>query len=317
MTRRSLRASWSNKTRTLSSAELYDCNERCPLCLADGVRKTVVRLQSEPEVNLLRCENCNGCSASLMPKPEILERYYKEYYEGVGEAAHVTFHNIRRLANHILKHVDLSPFEERIRILDFGGGDGSLSRQIANSLWDRGLDTDVEVALVDYSESPSVDGEGLSLTHVTDLDRLEGHYDLVLASAVLEHIPLVNESMRNLFSKAASPGYFYARTPYVEPFYRLTTNIDFSFPGHVHDMGDRFWGDVVRTLGLENAVVLASQPAIVETSFREMPLRTLAACLCKFPAHVEKSLFGSVSRRMKWTLVGGWEVFLKFDAARE
>jgi hypothetical protein len=75
------------------------------------------------------------------------------------------------------------------------------------------------------------------------------------------------------------------------------------FPAHIHDLGQDFWRSCFSTIISANkCVVLESKPSIVETSFSNHFLKSLAAHALKLPWH----LFG------KWySLVGGWEVFVR------
>jgi SAM-dependent methyltransferase len=246
-----------------------------------------------------------------MPTEACLERYYGEYYDGLDEER--TFHDIERLGRHVWKSIDLAGRDGRLRILDFGGGDGSLAKWIARYRPGQRTQGPDELVLVDLQESAPSEEADFTFQQVRELSAAEGTFDLVLASAIIEHVPLLQPVIRELFSKAARPGWFYARTPYVEPFCRLSKKIDVTFPGHVHDMGDRFWNAVPRTFALGDATIVHSRPSPVDTSFWQSPVRALAAHLFKLPARLEGGLFGSKDRRMFWTLVGGWEVVLRFD----
>jgi hypothetical protein len=80
--------------------------------------------------------------------------------------------------------------------------------------------------------------------------------------------------------------------------------IDFTFPGHVHDMGQSFWENVLTVLGVSSTFkLIRSRPAIVETELRVHPSRTAIAYAFKWPWFV---------LRKRYSLVGGWEaVFAK------
>ncbi len=130
---------------------------------------------------------------------------------------------------------------------------------------------------------------------------------MVLASAVLEHIPYPVKSLEQLLSQTHAGGIFYARTPYMVPlrrlFHALGKTVDFTFPAHIHDMGSAFWDQMLVTLKLQDQFeILISRPSMVETSFRQSPLRTLIAYCMKAPWF----LLGN-----RWGLVGGWEVFIR------
>ncbi|MCC6337850.1 MAG: class I SAM-dependent methyltransferase [Myxococcales bacterium] len=220
-----------------------------------------------------------------MPTREALEEYYSRYYQ--QNELGVTFVGKQAFAKNIAKRCTPR------RILDFGGGDGSLSKAISPT---------AEIVVVDYA-APTGDSR---VTLLKELSEASGSFDLVIASAVLEHVPEIRITMERLFRLVAPRGLFYARTPYVQPFASFG-RVDVGFPGHLHDLGPDFWNRVIETFQLQ-AVLEASRPSIVETSFASHPVRTLAAYALKAPCHLEL-LF---HRNPWWRFVGGWEVFLRF-----
>ena len=236
-----------------------------------------------------------------MPTQEVLDAYYSQYYEHDNEEQ-VTFEDVSRFSRHILSFVTL---DAGARVLDFGGGDGGLVIDLASR-----LGFDVEATLVDYAEARQHDIGTLTLTRVADLANVEGTFQLVIASAILEHIPTFREAITTLFDRIEPGGFFYARTPYMLPLARLLgNNIDMCFPGHVHDLGPEFWNRAIETFSLD-AEMLRSGPSIVETSFRESVGRTLAAHVMKAPSRLEVRLRGLPTKPI-WPFVGGWEVVLQ------
>lgn len=301
-----IRASGFQKGRNLSEGETLDATGTCLICGSDGARGRVASLQREPPISLLRCQRCGGCSASRMPRPEILTQYYAKYYEAAGEHT-VTLQHVPGFARHIVRSASGLPPGQPVRILDFGGGDGSLGLAIASQ-----LRRPVRITLVDFAEPAAVSTGDVELVWQRDLDAVEGSYDLVLASAILEHIPDLRPVLSHLFRLMAPGAYFYARTPYVLPFVRLVPGFDFTYPGHVHDLGPAFWNQILETFGVE-ACMVASRPARVETSLRQDVLRTLAAHLLKLPTRLEVALRNR-PRRLLWPFVAGWEVVLRRPA---
>jgi hypothetical protein len=201
-----------------------------------------------------------------------------------------------------------------IRILDYGGGDGSLAKAIANLIISRaGGNCRAQIDLVDYEAPGWLSDSRIIVRGHKDLDDIEGYYDLILASAVLEHVPQVNGVIRRLAALARPGAYFYARTPFMIPLARLMGKFDLTYPAHVHDMGSSFWNRFVQTFGL-NADLLVSRPSLVETAFREAPTRTLAAFIMKLPSHLELALRRPRPVDPVWTFVGGWEVVLRFKS---
>jgi SAM-dependent methyltransferase len=242
-----------------------------------------------------------------MPTEETLRRYYARYYEQLDGT--FTFKEPMAFARHIMNVAGSFLKDKSISILDFGGGGGDLSKAIAGLILANGS-SNIEIDLVDYNCD-------LSRTQTTGVivrphealnDVKRSQFDLVLASAILEHIPFPRPTLIDLLSRVKPGGLFYARTPNVSlilrafEFFRLP--YDFTFPGHLHDLGQAFWERVPQSL--ENEVgalrIIASRPSVVETSLVRNPIRTLAAYALKAPW----LLLGSSYRA-----VGGWEVVIQ------
>lgn len=291
----------------LEERQLEAAEEACPLCLSEKPRAPVLRLQSDPDVELLSCETCGGYSASRMPTPETLRDYYRDYYDDAERR--ITFDLPQRLALHIFRRAfPAAPPSRRIDLLDFGGGDAEIARRIANGLLEAGAPS-VHILLVDYNaEVVPSDSARISLERVETLERVEKRaFDLVVASAILEHIPRPRRDLTSLFDALGPGGVLYIRTPSVLPLLKLCGRFgirsDFTFPGHVHDLGQRFWGTILSHLSLQGTIdLLDARPSLVETTLRNHPFRTVAAHLLKAPWH----LLGR-----SWGFVGGWEAFFQ------
>ena len=278
----------------------------CPFCLVEAERPAVFRLQAAPDVDLLSCKSCGAYSASRMPTPGTLRQYYQNYYGDVDER--VTFDLPDRLARHIFRRAFPQVEKRTIDILDFGGGDADVARRIAKCLLGTGA-AGVRILLVDFNaEIPPLDSPQISLDRTDRLESVEqDRFDLVIASAILEHIPHPRRDLMQLLQALRPGGVFYARTPTVVPLLKLLRLVgvrsDFTFPAHVHDLGEKFWDGILGQLPAGEAFeILDSRPALVETTFGLHPLRTAAAYLLKAPWR----LLGS-----SWRLVGGWEVFFR------
>jgi hypothetical protein len=298
-----VRASDFQKGRNLTEDETVDATRMCPICGSEAPRRAVVRLQRDPAISLLRCSCCGGCSASRMPRPEVLTGYYEKYYQAAADHA-VTLQDVPGFAGHIVRSMPRLRRNQPLRILDFGGGDGSLSLAIAAQ-----LRQPVGITLVDYVHPSRQRPTDVKLVWHRTLDEVTGPYDLVLASAILEHIPDLRPALNHLLGLMGLGGYFYARTPYVVPFARIVPSFDFTYPGHVHDLGPAFWNRIPETFG-SDARIVASRPARVETTLKGDVLRTVAAHILKLPSRLEVALRGQ-PLRLLWPFVAGWEVVLR------
>lgn len=309
-------ATCNHRSKHLEENEVYDARGYCPICLYSGLRSQGIRLQLKPEIHLLHCPACGGRSAAWMPKPEVLQDYYSRYFDsteaaGEGDTVRMTFQGIDRFARHLVKAMPVAAGKSPVRILDYGGGDGSLALAIAKSLSNRA----VSVALVDYQKPRAMLlPEHVQVTHVSHLTQVQKSYqgqkfDIVLASAVAEHIPELNGVLKLLFGMIKPGGHFYARTPSVSHLIAIIPFLDFVYPAHVHDLGASFWNRITRTFTV-NAEIIISRPSIVESEWRQAFLRTLFAHILKLPAHIEAKI---APRRVDrwWNLVGGWEIVLR------
>ncbi len=275
----------------------------CPFCGGES-RDPVWTLQTSPDVYLLRCRQCDAVSASRMPTAAALDAYYGSYYSasGTDAEAHVTIDEPGRLAARLADAIASGSAAAPVRILDFGGGDGTISRLLAERLVAAGRER-ASVVVVDYDDRVVASrDERVDMQRQAALDDSAGHFDMVLASAVIEHYADPADLLGRLLSRVKPNGMFYARTPSMVPLMRLLkpfgVALDFTYPGHLHDLGQRFWEGYFRS-GAPGFTLRSSRPSIVETTLSRHFLRTVAAHALKLPWHV-------LGRR--YTLVGGWEI---------
>ncbi len=273
----------------------------CPICGYTGNRRPVIALQDTPPVHLLECL-CGCSSASQMPRDEVLREYYKGYYAAKDGTA--TFDGSDRFAGHLFRSLGVAP-KNTIRILDFGGGvDAVVSRSLARRFIQRGTRS-VEITLVDYNASCPREWGAITVDCYQSVPEAtpSSGFDIVVASAIVEHIPYPRDIMLRLLNSLGVDGRAYFRTPSMSSIIKAAAlfgmRIDFTFPAHVHDMGQPFWENVLATLGVSSAFRLTrSQPSIVETEFLAHPTRTVIAHAFKWPWFV---------LRRHYSMVGGWE----------
>ncbi len=305
-----MKATIYHPSQFLKENEIYDTGERCPICNKEADADKSVVIQKDPDIFLLKCKHCHGFYASKLPYKEVLDTYYSKYY--LSNDLKVTFHKPLKFAAHLLKYIDLNDFKkETVSIIDFGGGGGAISKALADTIVKRFPQIKgVKVIVVDYQSFENYNDGKISVESKKELGDMSGAYDIVMASAVLEHIPNMYDVITKLFSLVDEDGYFYARTPYIEPFMKISDKVDMTYPAHIHDLGDGFWNRVVQTYAL-NAKIIKSSPSIVETGFKQNFIHALISHAFKFPGHIESYMFKH-KKDMVWKYTGGWELFLKF-----
>jgi SAM-dependent methyltransferase len=297
----------------LKESQLMPFDPACPFCLS--IKRAVVNeLQKDPVINLLLCRDCHAVSVSRMPTAETISSFYNSYYHEksyYGQEKKVTFDLTRKFARHLVGIASQYIDGQQLSILDFGGGDGSMAVELAKEFLKRGR-SKIDITVVDYNELLSpVDDDRICLKHAMDIEALPKEtYTLVIASAVLEHLPQPGKILSNLLDLVKIRGLLYARTPYMLPLMKAASAVglqwDFHYPSHLHDLGASFWNGVFSHINLHHKFeIIISQPSIVETSFKNHFVRTLSAYTLKLPWY----LIGN-----HYKMVGGWEVFaLKKD----
>ncbi len=298
-------------SQKLQAPQIVPWVEQCPVCLSEKKRRPIVKVQDNPRIDYLFCPSCYGYSASHMPTSETLRRLYNDFF--IHSDQKYTFEKEIRFARHILRHFDTHFLKNDIvRILDLGGGDGGLAAGIANILNQQGKIGRAHIDVVDYYPGTNVQNQTINLQYFHTLQETQHSYDLVLASAVLEHIPFLHPVLKDLGPKVKSGAMMYIRTPSILPLKRVFRScLDLFYPYHVHDLGAPFWNRIIHTFGL-NARIVASQPAIVETWFRQNFVFSLCSYAFKAPAWLEILCTNNKGRTPIWKFVGGWEIFLQF-----
>jgi SAM-dependent methyltransferase len=275
--------------------QLLPPHDSCPVCGGRSPRPEVAVLQVEPRVSLLQCTDCGAASASRFPRDAFLKELYSpEHYSSD------LFSNprpVERCAMHIARRIAFQP-AETLRVLDYGGSDGALSVALGKALRALGHTSAQEFTVVELTpREPRGDVRFLTLE---GFFAAQSSFDVVIASAVLEHLTNVPSVVHQLLSLAKPGALFYARTPYEQPLHRLYSGYRLRWPRHLHDMGPEFWSRFLKTFGASGSL-LESGPSIVESDFFDRPWRTVGACVLKAPGQATRSPSGAGSADGKYS----------------
>ena len=181
-----------HQSRHLNEEQLQEPMLRCPFC-GGRERHHVYLLQRQPDVELCACRHCHAATASRMPTAAALDEYYTHYYvapEQSQNVERVTFDNAHRFGVHLASTMARHIQANEISILDFGGGDGSIAYWSAVELLSR-CDIDrISIVVVDYNDQlMQPDDDRIDITRADELEAVTDAFDIVIASAIIEHLP--------------------------------------------------------------------------------------------------------------------------------
>lgn len=271
----------------------------CPWCNSKSYKKEI-EIQVNPDIDFRSCSKCHIGYASRQPHLTYLSEYYQNYYSGKKN-------NVNADSNRFAKRIITEKkHDETISIVDFGGGDGSVAISIAGLLIKQGVKL-VNVIVVDPNFQPqTLPNPLIKVSNVNDLSDINGTYDYVLASAVLEHLKTPKLHLQGLLGILKPEGLFYARTPYLFPMAKtlrkMGVNVGTQFPAHLFDMGKEFWEQIPSEDWFENEYrIIKSKPSLVEKSFAQNPINNVIGNMIKAPYKIAPD---------KYKTVAGWEIYI-------
>ena len=287
--------------------------ERCGCCGAKDSFRVLETFREEPKISMVRCRRCGAVTYDRILTQEKMDEIYENYnYLGAdakkASKDKVTFYGKSRFAKHVHSLISRHAYfggQKKLRVLDFGGGDGALSLALCELIQKEDPCESIEIVVVDYADEPcKPEDPRISIRHTFPLESLpaEPSFDIVIASAVLEHLREPGKSFHRLVKMCAPGGVLYFRTPFKYPLYHLLkkagSTLDMLYPRHLWDLGDEWWEKIARCAKVDGLVDLVeSRPSIAEKSFKEHLFIALIANGMKAPWFACR----------KWKFVGGWE----------
>jgi 2-polyprenyl-3-methyl-5-hydroxy-6-metoxy-1,4-benzoquinol methylase len=282
--------------------------EKCPIC---GSSDREIISHVKKIFHYYKCNNCYAVSSSHYLKNDILEKFYLSYYKrnpGYNEVGIIHDSPIL-FAKHICSYLEI--YDKNIDLLDYGGGNGLISYNIALKLLETGSAQNVNILVVDFNEEAIINNTDprITIAKLTPdkfiLGGGGGRYDLIIASSILEHIFFAGDLMKILFGSLKTYGYFYVRSPYIMPLYNLLLKfrieINIWFPEHNHDFSKSFFENITQTFGLNDIKLIISQPAFFERSLKKTFFPALASRIIRFPYYLNKN----------YPFVGSWEIIYR------
>jgi SAM-dependent methyltransferase len=273
--------------------------KNCLYCGNDDQNNTLI-LQKNPLVKMIKCSICKLAYANQMPNEIFLKNLYDPeiYKSNLTNNSDIT----KKLAQKIYNELEFK--HKNIKILDYGGGNGELSKQIIELFNKNNINA--ESLVVDIYNS--LKGEKIYFKSVEEFKFDKENFDIVLASAVLEHLPNFINVLENLLSKVANNGYFYCRTPWEFELSKLIKFYKIKWPRHLYDIGGDFWVNFFKNKNDFNIVL--SETSVTEISKKN----TLRYFMAQFLKSISKFEFYLKINKLslpKWPFVGGWDLIVR------
>ena len=288
----------------VSASDLENQASSCPFCNETNTVGTGVYAQDEPPVEYLKCHSCLAYFSDRVPTARYLERFYHHaLYEGTISKSEAL---ARRLAKSILSgsvHTELADTCSELSVMDFGGGSGSLGLAIRHRLGR----PDTRVTLVDLYEPR----EGLGINFLTPGELINSHdssFDLIVLSAVIEHLAQPGAVIADLYKRVRSGGFIYFRAPSLFPLGKVRPNL-LRWPEHLSDLPPRFWYALPHLLKWKVEIV-KSRPSQTSDRYQDNFIAALLANFMKLPGHLESfiSAFTDWRYRPNYQCAGGWDI---------
>lgn len=275
----------------------------CPDC-NHNIQDDYLILQNNPQVKMVKCEKCKLSYANKMPSQTFLDKLYEPSIYKANLTSNKK--NTQFLAKKIFNKIKFT--KNKIKILDFGGGNGSLSIELI-SLFEE-INISAHSLVVDVYNSCSY--KNVSFQHVNEFRKNQQKFDIVLASAVLEHLPNFVTITDLLLNKLNNYGYFYCRTPWEYEISKTFRFYKIKWPRHLYDIGGDYWVNFFKKK--EDFVMIVNETSNSEISTNHI-FKYFIAKLLKSISHIEKFLFrGKDYHQPKWPYVGGWDIIVRKNA---
>lgn len=176
---------------------------RCPVCWGEAVRSVGVK-NSYP---FSRCRTCDHLFGERMPTESELADFYRRYSYDIHDLSRVPDFISARLSEIV---AGFEGFRKANRLLDVGFGAGAMLRAASGMRWEaHGIETSrLAVEKANRNGFPmAVEGDFLRAPYP------EGHFDVIVATELLEHLPDPLPFIRKAFDLLAPHGAFYLTTP--------------------------------------------------------------------------------------------------------
>src|SRR6266478_6195140 len=195
----------------------------CPACNSSKGRKQ----GRKNDFDILVCGNCGTLYTQTLPTLSTSQDY--EAYYGAENLSVPEF--IKRRLDEIVS--DFEPYRRTNRLLDIGCGAGSLLEAARKSGW-KAEGVEISRPAVDHVRAAGFEA---FCGELTEAAYPTGHFDVVTASELLEHVPEPGHLVREVARILHPGGLWWATTPHSKGASGQLLKLDWSVispPEHLH-----------------------------------------------------------------------------------
>lgn len=276
----------------------------CIACGSQQLESARLIIQRMPTIEYRNCQTCSAKFVDRQPTKLFLSDYYQpDRYLGTVAGSKKNAH---RFAKRILSksvRKSLGSLTHTPKILDFGGGTGQLGIALRNSL---GRPESNIIVMDLHAPIQKLDIEYVPSDRLNSLQSEQ--FDLVVASAAVEHLKRPGSVLQGLYASCATNGFMYFRVPSNFPLSKLFPSL-LLWPEHLSHLGPRFWDQIPKVLGWSVKTVY-SRPSIPDSPLSLNPVGYLASTILKIPSRIEVAVREKLTQRSiaRYECAGGWEV---------
>jgi 2-polyprenyl-3-methyl-5-hydroxy-6-metoxy-1,4-benzoquinol methylase len=228
-------------------------SRRCPACGSEAASAR----GSKGGFDLLGCRRCATLYAASLPRAEESEDY--DSYYGEENLAVPEF--IDRRLDEIV--AEFRSYRHGGRLLDVGCGAGTFLRAASRAGW---AAEGVEVSAT-AAEHNRAEGFEVFNGELAEARYPEGHFDVVIASEVLEHVAEPREMLREILRVLRPGGLLWATTPNGRGLSARALGLDWSAvspPEHLHLFSRRAAASLLEEVGFQSVRVVTEGANPVE-----------------------------------------------------
>ena len=299
-------------------------NRNCPICLSSNYSFLHLQEFHNNTISLMRkydIVSCNACGmlyANKLPSQEQFKKYYRdiskyEFKNHNGKVKNSYVEHFQKIKNFILQNISYR--DKSIKILDIGCSTGSL----LNEFKKEGFNNLLGIEPAESCRKVAKDLYNIEVVS-KDLDNFdtEDKFDVVILSAVLEHLLCPQNAIKKIVYFLKLNGYIYIEVPDVDRFYKFVQSqyqqfsqehINYFSKNSIINLLNQFGFEIVKMEQNENKITQTIDPDLFIlakwTNFRNYKIKKNKKGLRNIKKYIrkseklEKSIYSKLLRKIE------------------